>query len=64
MNGGILICPAAQLLSRKFDLWQRLLSILQQQQFHWQLDDDTTASNLRYSADAIEIKINYCGQSR
>ena len=38
VNGGILILSAAQLLSQ-FDLWQRLLSILQQQQFHWQLDD-------------------------
>lgn len=38
LNGGILIVSVAQLLAQ-FDVWLRLLSLLQQQQFHWQLDN-------------------------
>ncbi len=38
LNGGILIVSIAQLLAQ-FDVWLRLLSLLQQQQFHWHLDN-------------------------
>ncbi|MFC0324031.1 AAA family ATPase [Gallibacterium melopsittaci] len=38
LNGGILIVSVAQLLAQ-FDVWLRLLSLLQQQQFHWHLDN-------------------------
>ncbi|MFC0308263.1 AAA family ATPase [Gallibacterium trehalosifermentans] len=37
LNGGILILSVAQLLTQ-FDVWLRLFSVLQQQQFHWHLD--------------------------
>lgn len=38
LNGGIIIVSIAQLLAQ-FDVWLRLLSLLQQQQFHWHLDN-------------------------